>query len=163
MGRQKNKIPSTPALRALKAAKIPFEVFTYDYVERGGTRASSEALGVPERQIVKTLVMEDERGAPLLMLQHGDVHVSTKALARALGVKRITPCTPQVATKHTGYKVGGTSPFGTRKRLPLYAEATLAELPELWINGGGRGLLVRLTGADLSATLSPTWVQASTS
>ena len=154
---KKQKSPVTPALRTLKAAGVVFALCPYDYVPRGGARASSAALGVPLHAVVKTLVMENaETKKPLLVLMHGDRAVSTKQLARALKVKSIEPCTPQVANRHTGYQVGGTSPFGTRKRLPVYVEQTILDLDRLWINGGKRGLLVSLTPADLVAVLSPT-------
>lgn len=142
--------PRTPALRALDAAGVDYSVHTYAYVERGGTRASSTALGVPEHTVVKTLVFEDDRKQPLLCCQHGDRSVSTKALARHLGVKSVQPCTPATAQRHTGYRVGGTSPFGTRKPLPLYVEQSILELPHIYINGGGRGLLVKLQPAVLT-------------
>lgn len=147
--------PSTPALRLLRERGVDFTVHEYPYVEKGGTRASSQALGVDEHQVIKTLVMEDEAGKPLVVLMHGDRMVSTKALARQLGLKRVGPCDPTTAQRHTGYMVGGTSPFGTRKALPIYVEATILELPRLWINGGGRGLLVSLTPAELVRVLSP--------
>jgi len=152
----KQKIPKTSAIRALTQAKIDFEPQPYDYVERGGTRASSEALGVDERAVIKTLVMQTSEGAPLIVLMHGDSAVSTKALARTLGVKSVDPCTPKDASRHTGYQVGGTSPFGTRKRLPVYVERSILDLPRIWINGGKRGLLVSMNPADLSAVLTLT-------
>lgn len=151
------KLPSTPALRALRDAKVEFEVHRYDYVERGGTRASSAALGVAEHAVIKTLVFEAQK--PLIVLMHGDREVSAKALARVLGVKSVSPCAPEVARRHSGYKVGGTSPFGLRKTLPTYAEATIFDLPRIYINGGARGLLVSLAPDELRRTLAPTLVE----
>ena len=136
--------PVTPAVRELREKKVDFAPHLYDYVEHGGTRHSAEALGVDEHAVVKTLVMETDARRPLVVLMHGDREVSTKTLARHLGVKSIKPCDPQAAQKHTGYMVGGTSPFGTRTRLPVYAERTIFGLPLVYINGGKRGFLVSL-------------------
>ncbi|MFT5685127.1 MAG: Cys-tRNA(Pro) deacylase [Myxococcota bacterium] len=156
----KQKSPVTPALRALRSAGVDFTLCSYKYVPRGGARASSAALGVPLNAVVKTLVMEDiGTKKPLLILMHGDRGVSTKQLARTLSVKGIAPCTPQQVTRHTGYRVGGTSPFGTRKSLPIYVERTILDLEHLWINGGKRGLLVRITPADLVGILRPVSVE----
>ena len=141
--------PVTPAIRLLREKQIAFTPRLYDYVEHGGTRVSAEALGIPEHQIVKTLVMETERKAPLIILMHGDREVSTKNLARLMGVKQVTPCLPDIAQKHTGYLVGGTSPFGTRKPLPVYVQQTIFELPTIAINGGKRGFLVMIDPNDL--------------
>jgi len=150
--------PVTPAVRALRAADVAFTPHLYDYEEKGGTRRSSSELGVDEHAVIKTLVMEDEAKKPLIILMHGDLQVSTKALARQLGCKTVAPCTPEVAEKHTGYKLGGTSPFGTRKALPVYCERTITELDRLFINGGGRGFLVAMTPSALVRVLSPTLV-----
>ena len=136
--------PVTPAVRVLREKKIAFEPCLYDYEERGGTRRSAEQLGVDEHAVVKTLVMETEARQALLVLMHGDREVSTKQLARHLGAKSVQPCSPQTAQKHTGYMVGGTSPFGTRARLPVYVERTIFELPKIYINGGKRGFLVSI-------------------
>jgi Cys-tRNA(Pro) deacylase len=136
--------PVTPAVRALRERGVSFEPHLYDYEERGGTRHSSEALGVDEHAVVKTLVMETDARRPLIVLMHGDREVSTRQLARRLGVKAVRPCDPQAAQKHTGYMIGGTSPFGTRTRLPVYAERTIFELPVIYINGGKRGFLVSI-------------------
>jgi Cys-tRNA(Pro) deacylase len=125
----------------------------YEYVEHGGTTVPAQALGVPEREIVKTLVMEDEERKPLIVLMHGDRKVSTKELARQAERKRIEPCAPEVAERHTGYQVGGTSPFGTKKPLPVFVERTVLGLPQIYINGGRRGLLLRVRTADLTAVL----------
>ena len=136
--------PVTPAVRLLREKRVAFEPHLYDYEERGGTRHSAEALGVDEHAVVKTLVMETEARKPLVVLMHGDREVSTKQLARTIGVKSVHPCDPSAAQKHTGYLVGGTSPLATRSRLPVYAERTIFELPVIYINGGKRGFLVSL-------------------
>src|ERR687884_1008018 len=136
--------PVTPAVRELREKKVDFEPHLYDYVEHGGTRHSAEALGVDEHAVVKTLVMETDARKPLIVLMHGDREVSTKQLARTLGVKGVQPCAPATAQKHTGYLVGGTSPFGTRTKLPVYVERTIFELPRIYINGGKRGFLVEI-------------------
>ena len=144
----------TPATAFLKAKEIPFTEHTYDYVEHGGTEVPALALKVPEHQIVKTLVMEDEAKKPLVVLMHGDRKVSTKNLARQAGRKSVEPCAAEVAQRHTGYQIGGTSPFGMKKPLPVFAERSILELPEIYINGGRRGLLVRIRSADLARVLS---------
>ena len=144
----------TPATAFLRKNRIPFTEHTYEYVEHGGTEVSAQSLGVAEHQVVKTLVMQDEEAQPLLVLMHGDRKVSTKNLARQAGRKRIEPCKPEVAQRHTGYQVGGTSPFGTKKPLPVYVERSILELPEIYINAGRRGLLVKLRSADLARVLS---------
>jgi Cys-tRNA(Pro) deacylase len=146
------KPPVTAAVRALRAAKVEFSDHLYDYEDKGGTAVSSRELGVPEHIVVKTLVMDADTG-PLIILMHGDLQVSTKELARQLGVKRIAPCSPESAEKHTGYQVGGTSPFGTRKPLPVYVEETILALPRIYINGGKRGYLVSLAPAELTRVL----------
>jgi len=151
----KEKFPTTPAVLALKAQGADFTLHTYPYEERGGTKTSSKKLGVDEHIVIKTLVMEDETGKPLIILMHGDKEVSTKSLARTIGVKSVSPCNPSVAEKHTGYKVGGTSPFGTKKTLPVYMESTVSDLPEIFINAGSRGLLARMPSAELIRTLTP--------
>ena len=143
----------TPATSFLKARGIAYTEHEYEYVEHGGTEVPARALGVPEHQIVKTLVMEDEARKPLIVLMHGDRKVSTKNLARQAGRKSVEPCTPEAAQRHTGYQVGGTSPFGTKKRMPVYAERSILALAELYINGGRRGLLVKLNSADLALAL----------
>jgi len=153
----------TPATAFLKAKGIAFSEHEYGYVEHGGTEVPARALGVPEHHIVKTLVMEDESRKPLIVLMHGDRKVSTKNLARQAGRKSIEPCKPEVAQRHTGYQVGGTSPFGTRKPVPIYAERSILELPELYINGGRRGLLVKLRSAELARALAPTLVDVALS
>jgi Cys-tRNA(Pro) deacylase len=153
----------TPATAFLKAKGIAFSEHEYGYVEHGGTEVPARALGVPEHHIVKTLVMQDESRKPLIVLMHGDRKVSTKNLARQAGRKSIEPCKPEVAQRHTGYQVGGTSPFGTRKPVPIYAERSILELPEIYINGGRRGLLVKLRSAELARALAPTLVDVALS
>ena len=152
---------ATPAIHFLKQHNVPFTEHSYRYEERGGTAASSRELGVDEHLVIKTLVMEDERKQPLLVLMHGDREVSTKNLARQIGAKTVTPCAPDVAQKHTGYLVGGTSPFGTRKSLPVYLERSIADLDRIYINGGARGFLVSLSPMDLVRVLAPSLVDAS--
>jgi Cys-tRNA(Pro) deacylase len=151
----KEKIPSTPAVLALKRSAAAFTLHTYAYEEHGGTRVSSQKLGVDEHCVIKTLVMEDENANPFMILMHGDREVSTKALARTMGVKTVKPCTPETAHRHTGYFVGGTSPFGAKKVLKLYMEKTISGLPEILINAGSRGLLARMPSAELVRILSP--------
>jgi Cys-tRNA(Pro) deacylase len=138
------RMPSTPAVLALRAAGIAFTSHFYSYEEKGGTAVSSRELGVDEHAVVKTLVMEDDTHAPLIVLMHGDRKVSTKALARVIGAKSIAPCAPDAAQRHSGYRVGGTSPFGTRKKMPVYVERSILDLPAIYINGGSRGFLVRI-------------------
>ena len=149
------KIPSTPAILALKAKGADFSIHTYAYEEKGGTRVSSVKLGVDEHCVIKTLVMEDESAKPLIILMHGDKEVSTKALARFLGVKFIAPCKPDIAHKHTGYLVGGTSPFGTKKPLSIYMEKSIIDLQEILINAGARGLLAKMPPSELVRILKP--------
>ena len=136
--------PITPAVRLLREKKVEFEPHLYDYVEHGGTRRSAEELGVDEHSVVKTLVMETDAHRPLVVLMHGDREVSTKNLARLVGVKSVQPCDFARAQKHTGYLVGGTSPFGTRVHMHVYAERTIFDLPKIYINGGKRGFLVSI-------------------
>ena len=145
----------TPATRFLDQHGVRYTEHVYEYVEHSGTAVSSKSLGVPEHEVVKTLVMEDDERSPLIVLMHGDCKVSTKELARQAGRKRIAPCKPEAAQRHTGYQVGGTSPFGLRKPLPVYVERSILELPLIYINGGRRGLLVRIAPAELSCLLSP--------
>ena len=152
--------PITQAVRALRSAKVGFTPHLYDYVEHGGTAHSAASLGVDEHTVIKTIILEDERKQPLICLQHGDREVSTKNLARAMGCKTITPCTPEVANRHTGYLVGGTSPFGTRKPIPIYLQESITVLPRIYINGGKRGFLVGITADDLVRVLKPTLVDA---
>ena len=151
---------ATPAIHFLRSQKIPFTEHPYRYEQRGGTAVSSRELGVAEHMMIKTLVMENEDKQPLMVLMHGDRDVSTKNLARQIGCKTVVPCAPDVAQKHSGYLVGGTSPFGTRKKMPVYVERTIADLPRIYINGGRRGFLIALAPADLVRALSPTLVDA---
>lgn len=157
-----SKFPVTPAIRQLRQEKVEFDNHLYEYEEKGGTKVSARELQVDEFAVIKTLVMEDERKQPLIILMHGHKHVSTKKLARDLGLKTITPCTPDIAEKHTGYQVGGTSPFGTRKKIPVYAEKTMFDLPKIYINGGKRGFLVSLSPQELIRVLKPTLVEVAT-
>lgn len=157
---QDSLVSATPAIHALRAQKVAFTEHSYRYEERGGTAVSARELGVDEHVVIKTLVMEDERKQPLIVLMHGDREVSTKNLARQIGARTVMPCDPDVAQKHTGYLVGGTSPFGTRKTMPVYAERSIADLDQMLINGGRRGFLIKLAPADLIRVLKPTLVDA---
>jgi len=152
------KTSVTPATAFLAKHGITYTEHYFEYVEHGGTSVSSTALGVPEHQVVKTLVMETEKGDPVVVLMHGDRKVSTKELARAAGVKRIVPCKPEVAQRHSGYLVGGTSPFGTRKAMPVYLERSVLALDRMYINGGRRGYLLGMDPAVLTQVLSPVLV-----
>jgi Cys-tRNA(Pro) deacylase len=154
-----SKAPSTPATRLLREQGVPYTEHLYRYEEKGGTAVSARELGVDEHAVVKTLVFEDDAGEPLVVLMHGDREVSTKALARQLGKKSIQICRPEVANRHSGYQVGGTSPFGTRKKLPVYVERTVLDLPRIYVNGGSRGFLVGLAPGELARVLSPTAVE----
>jgi len=148
----------TQAIRVLKDHGVPFTIHSYKYEEHGGTPVAAREVGVDEHLVVKTLVFETETHEPLIVVMHGDKEVSTKNLARTLGVKAVHPCSPEAANKHTGYVVGGISPFGTRKRLKVFVERTVAEMPKIYINAGKRGLLAEITPSDLIAVLSPTLV-----
>ena len=155
----RDKSPVTPAIRFLKQHKVDHCQHLYSYEEKGGTTVSARELGVDEHQVIKTLVMEDDQRKPLIVLMHGDQEVSTKELARSVGVKTISPCNPETALKHTGYQVGGTSPFATRKAMPVYIEKTITTLPRIYINGGKRGFLVSLTPQSVMDLLQPTMVE----
>lgn len=146
-------VSETPATQMLRKHGVAFGEHPYEYVDHGGTGESSRQLGVPEHAVVKTLVMEDEAARPLIVLMHGDCSVSTKNLARQIGCKSVQPCKPEVAQRHSGYMVGGTSPFGTRKRMPVYVEASVLALDTLYINGGRRGYLVSIAPSVLTALL----------
>jgi Cys-tRNA(Pro) deacylase len=146
------------AIRALRAAGVAFVPHLYPYEPRGGTRASSAALGVPEHSVVKTLIFETERGEPLCILMHGDREVSVKQLARAIGARSVAPCAPEVADRHSGYQVGGTSPFGLRRAMPIYVQSTILDLPRVYLNGGARGFLVELDPRDAQRVLAPVLV-----
>ena len=149
-----SKAPSTNATRLLKQAGLPYTEHLYRYEEHGGTALSARELGVDEHAVIKTLVMEDERAAPLIILMHGDREVSTRELARQIGAKSVQPCKPEVANRHSGYLVGGTSPLGTKKAMPIHAEATIFDLPRIYLNGGSRGFLVGLGPKDLDKVLT---------
>lgn len=152
------KTPVTAAVRLLRAQQVAFTHHPYAYEEKGGTAVSARELGVDEHAVIKTLIMEDDRKEPLVILMHGDREVSTKNLARFLGVKTVTPCVPAVADRHSGYQVGGTSPFGLRRPMRVFMEASIAELSYLYINGGKRGYLVGMPPAELVRVLQPTLV-----
>jgi Cys-tRNA(Pro) deacylase len=158
-----SKAPSTPATRLLRDRGIPYTEHLYRYEEHGGTRASAQALGVDEHAVVKTLILEDDGQQPLIVLMHGDREVSLKALARAIGKRSVEMCDPKVAQRHSGYLVGGTSPFGTRHAMPVYIERSVLALDRLYVNGGSRGFLVGLAPADLIRVLSPTPVDVALS
>jgi Cys-tRNA(Pro) deacylase len=153
------KTSATPATVFLAKHGVAFSEHHFEYVEHGGTAHTAVALGVPEHEVVKTLIMETESGDPLVVLMHGDLKVSTKELARAAGVKRIAPCKPEDAQRHSGYLIGGTSPFGTRKSMPVYLERTVLELPRIYINGGRRGYLLGMDSSELTRVLSPVLVE----
>jgi len=141
---KKEHISETQATQLLRKHQVAFDEFPYPYEEHGGTSVSARELGVPEHQVIKTLVMQDEAARPLIVLMHGDCKVSTKNLARAIGCKSVEPCKPDVAQRHSGYMIGGTSPFGTRKAMPVYVEESILALSRIYINGGRRGFLVAL-------------------
>ena len=151
--------PVTPAVRVLRAAGIAFNGHPYAYLQ-GGTAEFASQLDVDEHAVIKTLIMEDDNHKPLVMLMHGDREVATGRLARAVGAKRVRPCEPTVADKHSGYRVGGTSPFGTRTAMPVYCERSITELPRIFINGGKRGYIISLATADLLRVLRPELVDA---
>jgi Cys-tRNA(Pro) deacylase len=154
------RAPSTPATRLFRERGVAYSEHLYRYEERGGTATPARELGVDEHAVVKTLVMEDESGEPLVVLMHGDREVSTKALARQLGRRSIAISRPEVASRHSGYQVGGTSPFGTRRRMPIFVERTVLDLPRIYVNGGSRGFLVGIAPAELLRLLGATPVDA---
>lgn len=156
---QQAHVSETPATQLLRQHGVAFTEHVYDYVDHGGTAESSRQLGVPEHEVVKTLVMQDDKAQPLIVLMHGDRQVSTKNLARAIGAKGVEPCKPEVAQRHSGYLVGGTSPFGTRKSMPVYVEASVLSLPRICINGGRRGYLVGIAPEVLTRLLGAVPVQ----
>ncbi|BCL74972.1 Cys-tRNA(Pro)/Cys-tRNA(Cys) deacylase [Jeongeupia sp. HS-3] len=153
------KTPVTAAVRVLRQQKVSYTEHLYEYEEKGGTTTSARELGVAEHAVIKTLVMEDENKQPLIVLMHGDCEVSTKNLARLLHKKTIHPCAPEIANKHSGYMVGGTSPFGTRKAMPVYMEQSISGLATIYLNGGKRGFLVGISPVDVVAILKPTLVE----
>lgn len=155
----KDKSPVTPAVRLLRQEKVDFVPHLYAYEDKGGTEVSARELGVDEHQVIKTLVMEDDSKNPLIILMHGDRQVSTKELARQIGARSVTPCNPETALRHTGYQVGGTSPFATRKAMPIYMEESIKALPRLFINGGKRGFLVEIAADNLLRVLQPVKVK----
>ncbi len=159
MAKKDRHVSATPATDWLRAQGVPFSEHPYDYVEHGGTAESARQLGVDEHAVVKTLVMQDDRAEPLIVLMHGDRQVSTKNLAREVGVKSVEPCKPEVAQRHSGYLIGGTSPFGTRKAMRVFVEASVLELPRIFINGGRRGYLVGIAPQVLSERLGATTVR----
>ena len=150
----REKPPVTSAIRVLRAVAVEYTEHPYDYEEKGGTAVSARELGVDEHAVVKTLVMEDDRKKPLIVLMHGDREVSTKDLARFIGAKSVTPCSRETANRHSGYIVGGISPFGTRHPMPVYMEGTILDLPKIYINGGRRGFLVGMRPGDVARILS---------
>ena len=152
--------PETPATKFLRQNGIAHSNHLYAYEEHGGTKVSARELNVDEHAVVKTLIFEDEQAKPLIVLMHGDCKVSTKELARQVGCKKIEPCKPEVANRHTGFLVGGTSPFGTKKKMPVYIEKSILDLPLIYINGGKRGYLVGVHPHDIVRTLSPVAVEA---
>lgn len=159
MARKDRHVSETPATQWLKEQGVPYTEHPYDYVDHGGTAESARQTGVPEHEVVKTLVMQDERAQPLVVLMHGDRKVSTKELARQAGKKRIAPCKPEDAQRHSGYQVGGCSPFGLRKPLPIYMEKSILELPKIMINAGQRGRLVSIDPREIVRTLNPVLVE----
>ena len=152
-------IPVTPAIRQLRASGIIFSLHSYHYEEKGGTSTAAAAIKVDEHAVIKTLIMEDDIQKPLIVLMHGDKQVSTKMLAREIGVKKVQPCTPQKAHKLTGYRVGGISPFGIPSPIRIYLESSIMELPKIYINAGKRGVLFSITPQELSGILNPVLVQ----
>ncbi len=158
----KDNLPVTAAIRVLREYAVAFVAHVYDYEPRGGTAHSAACLGVAEHAVIKTLVMQDDAGKPLVVLMHGDREVSTKALARHLGVKSVQPCPPAVADRHSGYQVGGTSPFGLKRAMSVYMQASIAALPRIYINGGRRGMLVEIDPADLVRVLQPVVLDVAT-
>lgn len=152
------KTPVTPAIRFLRERDVAFEPHLYPYEERGGTAVSSRELGVSENIVIKTLIMETDKKEPLVILMHGDKQVSTKALARQIGAKTVAPCSPETANRHTGYVVGGTSPFGLKRAMTIYMQKTIADLERIFINGGGKGFLISLATPELMRVLSPVLV-----
>jgi Cys-tRNA(Pro) deacylase len=155
MSKNKLHAPETPATRFLRQHGVAFSSHPYEYEEHGGTRVSARELNVAEHSVVKTLIMEDENKAPLVVLMHGDLTVSTKELARQAGRKHIEPCKPEIANRHTGFLIGGTSPFGTKRRMPVFMEKTILDLPLVYINGGRRGFLVGVHPHDILKVLQP--------
>jgi len=157
------KYPVTLAIRALRAANVEFEPHLYSWEPHGGTAASAAALGVDEHAVIKTLIFEDESKEPLCILMHGDREVSAKQLARLIGKKMVAPCRPEVADRHSGYQVGGTSPFGLKRKMPIYMQTSISDLETIYINGGGRGFLVAIDPKEAERVLAPTLVDVAVS
>ena len=157
----RQKIPVTQAVRVLRDYGVEFESHPYRYEAGGGTALFARDQGVDEHQVIKTLIMEDDGGKPLIALMHGDREVSTKTLAREIGVKTVQPCAPATADRHSGYQVGGTSPFGTRHAMPVYCERTILDLPRIYINGGKRGYIISLAPSEMARVLQPRLVSVS--
>lgn len=155
-----SKVSETPATAFLKKLGIGYTEHVYEYVEHGGTSVSSSALGVDEHHVVKTLIFENDKRAPLCVLMHGDRKVSTKELARQIGAKRVAPCTPEDAHRHSGYQVGGCSPFGLRKPMPVYVEKSILALEKIYINGGRRGYLLGMPPGDVVKAVKPVEIEA---
>ena len=155
----KDKAPVTPAIRVLRNEKAAYTEHPYQYVDRGGTATFAKQYGVDEHAVIKTLIMEDDEKRPMIVLMHGDHEVSTKELARIIGAKRVQPCIPETAQKHSGYMVGGTSPFGTRKTMPVYMQETILNLPKIYINGGRRGYLIGIDPKEIIRVLKPVLVR----
>ena len=158
MAKKIARVSETPATQALRRAGIAFSEHVYEYLEHGGTAESARQLGVDEHAVVKTLIFEDDARQPLCILMHGDREVSTKNLARAIGCKAVAPCAPAVADRHSGYQVGGTSPFGLRRAMPMYMQRTILELPAIYLNGGARGFLVAIDPREAQRVLQPVLV-----
>ncbi|MCP3667497.1 MAG: aminoacyl-tRNA deacylase [Gammaproteobacteria bacterium] len=154
----KEKSPVTQAVRQLRQQKVNFDSHPYRYETGGGTSLFARELGIDEHRAIKTLIMEDNNRQPMIVLMHGDQEVSTKALARQIGVKTVQPCQPKQADLYSGYQIGGTSPFGTRRRMPVYCETTIAELPNIYINGGKRGYIIAMKPAEMIRVLQPVMV-----
>jgi Cys-tRNA(Pro) deacylase len=152
---EKVKVPSTPAIQDLQKLRVKFTLHPYQYEEPGGTKQSAIKLGVDEHIVIKTLIMEDENRRPLIILMHGDKEVATDALAALIGAQMVSPCKPEIAQWHTGYQIGGTSPFGIQKVIPVFMERTIADLPKIYINAGQRGLLAQMSSAELINILKP--------
>ena len=157
---KRQHVSETPAIAFLKTQGVPYTEHIYLYEEHGGTEVSARELGVAEHAVIKTLVMEDQHAKPLIVLMHGDRKVSTKNLARQAGLKSVAPCQPEVAQRHSGYQIGGTSPFGTRKEMPVYAESAIFDLPKIYINGGRRGFLIGILPAEIERVLRVVRVEA---
>ncbi|MDY0330993.1 MAG: aminoacyl-tRNA deacylase [Thiomonas sp.] len=158
MGKSSRHVSLTPATKWLRAQGVAYTEQVYDYVDHGGAAWGAQSLGLALRAVIKTLVMQDEAAQPLIVLMHGDCEVSTKRLARAIGARQVEPCRPEVAQRHSGYLVGGTSPFGLRKAMPIYGEASVRALDRIYINGGRRGYLLGMSPAVLDTLLQVRWV-----